>query len=93
MKEKLPPREPSSRVVSVRLDVETIDRLNRLADGTSRSRGFYLKMAIQAMLPIMEENHWMQEATAYEESVIDREFHAIMGRVLPRDDHGPSPTR
>lgn len=30
----------SSRVVSVRLDTETIARLDRLAQRTSRSRGF-----------------------------------------------------
>lgn len=37
--------------------VSNIARLDRLAEHTSRSRGFYLKAAIQAMLP-MEENCW-----------------------------------
>ncbi|QGU05906.1 ribbon-helix-helix domain-containing protein [Corynebacterium comes] len=46
------PQQPS-RVVSVRLDTATIARLDRLAERTSRSRGFYLKAAIQAMLPVM----------------------------------------
>ena len=46
------PQQPS-RVVSVRLDSDTIARLDRLAERTSRSRGFYLKAAIKAMLPVM----------------------------------------
>ncbi|GAB2514653.1 hypothetical protein CATRI_06385 [Corynebacterium atrinae] len=75
----------SSRVVSVRLDTETIARLARL---TERSRGFYLKAAIQAMLPILEENYWVQQATDYEESVIDREFRTIMDHALHPDDLG-----
>lgn len=86
-----PPRR-SSRVVSVRLDVETIARLDRLAERTSRSRGFYLKAAIQAMLPAMEENYWAQQVTAYEESLIDREFRSIMNHMFrpggPEPDHG-----
>lgn len=79
----------SSRVVSVRLDAETIDRLDRLAERTSRSRGFYLKAAIQAMLPAMEENYWTQQAVDFEESVIDREFRTIMDHMLHRDDPEP----
>lgn len=79
----------SSRVVSVRLDAEAIARLDRLAERTSRSRGFYLKAAIRAMLPAMEENYWTQQATAYEESVIDREFRTIMDNALGSD--GPEP--
>lgn len=78
--------QQSSRVVSVRLDTETIARLDRLAERTSRSRGFYLKAAIQAMLPVLEENFWTQQATAYEDSVIDREFHTIMDHALRPDD-------
>nr|WP_260680120.1 hypothetical protein [Corynebacterium glutamicum] len=51
----------------------TIARLDRLTERTSRSRGFYLKAAIRAMLSILEETYWAQQATAYEESVIDRD--------------------
>lgn len=79
----------SSRVVSVRLDTETIARLDRLAQRTSRSRGFYLKAAIQAMLPVLEENYWTQQATTYEESVIDRELRTIMDHALHPE--GPDP--
>ena len=79
----------SSRVVSVRLDTETIARLDRLAERTSRSRGFYLKAAIKAMLPVMEENYWAQQATTYEESVIDREFRTIMDHALHPEDPAP----
>ena len=79
----------SSRVVSVRLDSDTIARLDRLAERTSRSRGFYLKAAIQAMLPALEENYWTQQATDYEESVIDREFRTIMDHALRPEDPAP----
>ncbi|MDU4408058.1 MAG: ribbon-helix-helix domain-containing protein, partial [Corynebacterium sp.] len=46
---------PSGRVVSVRMPDEIIERLDALCDRTGRSRGFYLKMAITAMLPKLEE--------------------------------------
>lgn len=49
---------PSGRVVSVRLDEETIERLDNLSERTGRSRGFYLKLAIRAMLPAIEQKHW-----------------------------------
>lgn len=79
-------------MVSVRLDAESIDRLDRLAERTSRSRGFYLKAAIQAMLPSMEENYWTQQASEYEDSVIDREFRTIMDHALDPDDPVSDPT-
>ena len=82
----------SSRVVSVRLDSDTIARLDRLAERTSRSRGFYLKAAIQAMLPALEENYRTQQATDYEESVIDREFRTIMDHALHPEDPDPEST-
>lgn len=84
------PRQPS-RVVSVRLDAETITRLDRLAERTSRSRGFYLKAAIHMMLPTLEENYWNQQATDYEESLINRQFRTIMDNVLHPDDPEPDP--
>lgn len=34
------------------------------------------------MLPALEENHWTQQATAYEESIIDRRFRTIMDHTL-----------
>ncbi|WP_084529672.1 ribbon-helix-helix domain-containing protein [Corynebacterium sp. KPL1814] len=43
---------PSGRVVSVRMPDEIIERLDTLCDRTGRSRGFYLKMAITAMLSV-----------------------------------------
>lgn len=92
MTDSTQPPQRSSRVVSVRLDAETIARLDRLAERTSRSRGFYLKAAIRAMLPALEENYWTQQATAYEESIIDREFHTIMDNVIGPDGPPDDPT-
>lgn len=41
------------------------------------------------MLPCMEENYWAQQATDYEESVIDREFRTIMDHVLSLEEDPP----
>ena len=82
MTDGTPARRKGSRVVSVRLNSETIARLDQLAERTSRSRGFYLKAAIQAMLPAVVENYWSQQATIYDESVIDRELRPIMDHEL-----------
>ena len=77
---------PSGRVVSVRLDEETIQRLDGLSGRTGRSRGFYLKLAIRAMLPVIEQKHWEHTAVQFEEDVIDRRFREIMTQVLEADN-------
>lgn len=41
------------------------------------------------MLLALEENYWSQQATIYEESVIDREFHTIMDHALRPDGQEP----
>lgn len=48
------PAHPSGRVVSVRLAPDIEGRLNDLAERTGRSRGFYLRLALEAMLPELE---------------------------------------
>ena len=73
---------PSGRVVSVRLDEEMIERLDNLSERTGRSRGFYLKLAIRAMLPSIEQKHWEHAASQFEEDVIDRRFREIMTQAL-----------
>ncbi|GAA4826470.1 ribbon-helix-helix protein, CopG family [Tomitella cavernea] len=73
----------SGRVVSVRLAEETIDRLDALAARTRRSRGLYLKLAIQAMLPSLEREHWEQVAAEFEDNAIERQFHALMRQLDP----------
>lgn len=77
---------PSGRVVSVRLDEETIERLDNLSDHTGRSRGFYLKLAIRTMLPAIEQKHWEHAAAQFEEDVIDRRFREIMTQALEPDN-------
>lgn len=37
---------------------------------------------IKAMLPALEESYWTQQATDYEDSLIDREFRTIMDQAL-----------
>ncbi|AEX68056.1 ribbon-helix-helix protein, CopG family [Corynebacterium diphtheriae] len=43
-------------VTSVRVDPELVDRLDALAKRTGRSRGAYLRMALWAMLPQLDED-------------------------------------
>lgn len=76
----------SGRVVSVRLDEETIGRLDVLAARTGRSRGVYLKLAIGAALPGLERAHWEQVAAEFEDKTIDRQFHTLM-QQLTTDEH------
>lgn len=76
------PPYPSGRVVSIRLEEELIQRLDVLADRTGRSKGFYLRLALRAVLPTLEEYHWNQVATHFEDSAIDRQFREIMAQAL-----------
>lgn len=46
------------KVVSVRMDSEIVAELDRLAQHTGRSRGFYLRAAVQEMLPVLKERYW-----------------------------------
>ena len=72
----------SGRVVSVRLEEELIQRLDSLADRTGRSKGFYLRLALRAVLPTLEEYHWNQVAARFEDGVIDRQVREIMAQTL-----------
>lgn len=69
---------PSGRVVSVRMPEDIIERLDTLCARTGRSRGFYLKMAVTAMLPQLEGYHWEHVAADFEEKSIENEFYRIM---------------
>lgn len=72
----------SGKVVSVRLEESVIERLDALVERTGRTRGFYLRMAIGAMLPALEDAHWNQVAARFEDEVMDRQFREIMTRLL-----------
>lgn len=73
----------SGKVVSVRLPDEIITRLDALSERTSRSRGFYLKLAIAAMLEQMEKYHWDQVAAGFDNRSIESEFLQMMFAGLP----------
>lgn len=72
----------SDRVVSVRLPREVIDRLDALCERTQRSRGTYLRMAVTAMLPLLESDHWGQQAADYERASMEREFIRITTQLM-----------
>lgn len=69
-------------VVSVRLADEFIERLDALCEQTSRTRGFYLRLAIETMVPVLEREHWHQRAAQFEEQTIETEFYRIMTAAL-----------
>ncbi|MGP9615246.1 ribbon-helix-helix protein, CopG family, partial [Brachybacterium sp. AOP42-B2-9] len=46
------------KVVSARMDDELVHELDALARHTGRSRGFYLRAALQEMLPVLKERYW-----------------------------------
>ncbi|NLG54860.1 MAG: ribbon-helix-helix protein, CopG family [Rhodococcus sp.] len=75
----------SDRVVSVRLPREVIDRLDALCARTQRSRGTYLRMAVAAMLPLLESDHWGQQAREYERATFEREFIRITSELMDED--------
>lgn len=57
--------------VSVRLQPEVIRIMDELSERTGRSRGFYMREAISAHLPLLLERHWaetiLRRVTADEE--------------------------
>lgn len=74
----------SDRVVSVRLPEKTIERIDALAERTNRSRGVYLRMMIDVMLPRVEERHWAQVTADIEDDVLEERFREIIAG-LDRD--------
>ena len=73
---------PSGRVVSVRLTADVEKRLNELAERTGRSRGFYLRLALEAMLPELEKDHWNQAAKEYEDNLFMGRFREITAALM-----------
>ncbi|WP_231650292.1 ribbon-helix-helix protein, CopG family [Gordonia sihwensis] len=72
----------------MRLPSEVIDRLDALCARTQRSRGTYLRMAVAAMLPLLESDHWAQQAREYERATFEREFIRITSELMDEDGAG-----
>lgn len=49
------------KVVSARMDSALIEELDKLAHHTGRSRGFYLRAALEEMLPVLKERYWAHD--------------------------------
>lgn len=81
-------RDVSDRVVSVRLPEATIERLDALAARTSRSRGTYLRLMIEAMLPLVEDEHWAQQTARVEEKIFEKRFREIAAQFDKGDTSG-----
>ena len=82
------PAHPSGRVVSVRLAPDIEKRLNDLAERTGRSRGFYLRLALEAMLPELEKDHWNQAAKEYEDNLFMDRFREITAALMAQEPPG-----
>jgi RHH-type rel operon transcriptional repressor/antitoxin RelB len=79
---------PSGQVVSVRLPPDIIKRIDALAEHTGRSRGLYIRLALNAFLPQLEEDHWNQKTARYEREGFDRDFAQITTHLM--EDTEPS---
>lgn len=73
---------PSGKVVSVRLKDETIAYLDELAERTGRSRGFYLRMAVENLLPIVAEVHWEDTVKEFERDQTKEAFIKITQELM-----------
>lgn len=55
------PPKVGHTVVSARMDDALVRELDDLARRTGRSRGFYLRAALQEMLPVLRERYWAHD--------------------------------
>ena len=78
---------PSGQVVSVRLGPELIQRLDDLSERTDRSRGSYLRLALEMVLPIMEERHWQQRLSKQRDDATEQEFRRITNEFLDEEEN------
>lgn len=76
---------PSGKVVAVRLDPETITRIDRLAARTSRNRSSYLRVAIKALLPVLEQQHWEQTITEFEDDKLQKDFREVTYALMEEE--------
>jgi RHH-type rel operon transcriptional repressor/antitoxin RelB len=80
---------PSGQVVSVRLSPDIIKRIDALAEHTGRSRGLYIRLALSAFLPQLEEDHWNQKTACYERGGFDRDFAQITAHLMGDPESSP----
>jgi RHH-type rel operon transcriptional repressor/antitoxin RelB len=80
---------PSGQVVSVRLPPDVIKRIDALAEHTGRSRGLYIRLALSAFLPQLEEDHWNQKTARYERNGFDRDFVQITTHLMDEPTSSP----
>ncbi|MBG6215568.1 RHH-type rel operon transcriptional repressor/antitoxin RelB [Arthrobacter sp. CAN_A6] len=73
---------PSGQVVSVRLPPDIVKRIDALAEHTGRSRGLYIRLALSAFLPQLEEDHWNQKTARYERDGFDRDFAQLTTHLM-----------
>lgn len=78
---------PSGRVVSARMTEDTIARLDMLAARIGRSRGRYLRDAIEEMLPIYEKAYWGHAMKKKEADFVTAEFREIILRTIEESEN------
>lgn len=69
-------------VISVRVEPELVERLDALAERARRSRGDFLRMALWAVLPRLEAQHWEQLTAEFEIATIRDAFEEITERLM-----------
>lgn len=67
--------KPRYKVVSARMNEQLITELDELVQRTGRSRGFYLRAALEEMLPVLKERYWAHEVESRRDELA--EFNAL----------------
>lgn len=86
-------RDPASRgpeetrVVSIRVDASLANRLDSLCVRTGRSRSFYLREALNRMLPYLEGKYWA-DAVLDRQQREDAQFEHLMRSLSAELDAG-----
>lgn len=74
-----------SKVVSVRVSQRQVDRLEALSARTGRSKGFYIRAALQEMLPVLMERYWSHAIEDEHERELYIELMQMLDEPTDRD--------
>lgn len=75
-------------VIAVRVTPQLRERYTRLAERTGRSRGYYMRLALEEGITQLEDRHWADVATgpAPSKEATEEEFSRLMDRTYPVED-------
>lgn len=77
---------PRDKVVSARMNDQLIAELDELVRRTGRSRGFYLRAALEEMLPVLKERYWAHDVETRRDELAEFSALAEQLRQKPTDE-------